>query len=171
MSHMRVNLHRLRVEHRYGAASVELALVLTFVLVPILLGIWEVGRMVEVQQNLYNAVREGGRQASTGQKTIAQVQQTVVNYLSQCGITIAPTDVTLVNLTNASRYDPTVGSQSQNAQPLDHFQISVSVPFDNVRWIVLSKITTITTLTATADWYSMNNQPLTVSTTIPGMPQ
>ncbi len=83
MSHMRVNLHRLRVEHRYGAASVELALVLTFVLVPILLGIWEVGRMVEVQQNLYNAVREGGRQASTGQKTIAQVQQTVVNYLSQ----------------------------------------------------------------------------------------
>jgi Flp pilus assembly protein TadG len=148
-----------------------LAALLTFVLVPTLLGIWEVGRMVEVQQSLYNAAREGGRQASTGQKTVSQVQQTVVNYLAQNGITIDPSAVTLTNLTSSSRYDPTVGMQPQNAQQLDHFQLSVSVPFDNVRWVLLSRITAITTLTATADWYSMNNKPLTVSTTIPGMPQ
>src|SRR5262249_34151787 len=112
-----------------------------------------------------------GRQASTGQKTVSQVQQTVVNYLAQNGITVAATDVTLTNLTNASRSDPTVGTGATNAVQLDHFQITVSVPFDNVRWILLGKITNITTLTATSDWYSMNNQPLTLSTTIPGMPQ
>ena len=40
----------------------------------LMLGTWEVGRMVEVSQILNNAVREGGRSASTGQYTNSQVQ-------------------------------------------------------------------------------------------------
>jgi Flp pilus assembly protein TadG len=35
----------------------------------IVAGLWEVGRVVEVQQLLANAAREAGRQAATGQYT------------------------------------------------------------------------------------------------------
>ena len=46
-------------------AAVEFAMILPVILT-LLLGIWEVGRMIEIQQILYNAAREGGRQAAYG---------------------------------------------------------------------------------------------------------
>ena len=46
-----------------------------------LIGLWEVGRVIEVQQVLLNASREAARQAATGQYTNAQVQQIALNYL------------------------------------------------------------------------------------------
>ena len=49
-----------------GAVAVELALTLFLVIVPMLLGIWEIGCLLNAQQTLVEAVREGGRQASTG---------------------------------------------------------------------------------------------------------
>ena len=168
---MKVVTRHSRNDRRRGIAAVELAFLLTFVLVPLLLGIWEVGRLVEVQQYLTNGAREGSRQASTGKKSVSQVQQSVVNYLANCGVTVATTNVTVTNLTNSSRTDPQEGTQPTNALQLDHFQVTVSVPFDNVRWVLLNKITNVTTITSTSDWYSMNDLPLTVSTTIPGMPQ
>jgi Flp pilus assembly protein TadG len=60
--------------HRRGIAAVELALLLPFLLM-LLLGTWEVGRMLQIQQSLTNAAREGGRQASTGLLTNSQVEQ------------------------------------------------------------------------------------------------
>src|SRR5215470_4385094 len=45
---------------RDAAAVVELALLLPFLLV-VNLGIWEVGRLIQVQQVLNNAAREGAR--------------------------------------------------------------------------------------------------------------
>ena len=56
---------------RNASACVECAVCLLF-LVPLLIGLWEVGRLVEVEQFLNNAVREGGRQASTGMKNVFQ---------------------------------------------------------------------------------------------------
>ena len=50
---------------RRGVAAVEAALLLPLALL-LMLGTWEVGRMVEVSQILNNAAREGGRSASTG---------------------------------------------------------------------------------------------------------
>ena len=65
-------LPRPMKRQRGGSACVECAVCLLF-LVPLLLGLWEVGRLVEVEQFLNNAVREGGRQASTGMKNAAGV--------------------------------------------------------------------------------------------------
>src|SRR5437870_8101490 len=107
---------------RGGSACVECAVCLLF-LVPLLLGLWEVGRLVEVEQHLNNAVREGGRQASTGSKNTAAVQQIVVQYLAVNGIICQASDVTVTNLTSSSRNDPTT------AQQLDQLQVSIKLPF------------------------------------------
>ena len=53
------------------------------------------------------------------------------------------------------------------AQQLDRFRITVTLPFDNVRWVLLNKITNVTTLTARAEWYSMNDVPVTISPNLP----
>jgi Flp pilus assembly protein TadG len=145
---------------RRGTAAVEFGF-LAPILVTLLLGIWEVGRLAQVQQVLTNATREGARQASTGQKTTAQVQQSVLTYLSNDGITTTGTTVTLTNLTSSSRSDPTTANQ------LDRFEITVNLPFSNVQWTVANHIVRATNLTATVDWLSMRDIPLSVSTIIP----
>ena len=60
-----MNLRKPKQIKRTGTAAVELAVCLPFLLV-LILGIWEVGRMVMVQQLIANAAREGGRQAAAG---------------------------------------------------------------------------------------------------------
>jgi Flp pilus assembly protein TadG len=52
----------------------------------LMLGTWELGRMIQAAQVLSNAAREGGRQAAAGLKTRAEVRQFVVNYLQRAGI-------------------------------------------------------------------------------------
>lgn len=145
---------------RPAVAAVELAVVLPF-LVFLLVGLWEVGRMVEVQQMLTNAVREGGRQASTGIRTTDQVKQAVVNYLNRQGISAAKVgQVTITNKTDASR-------SPDQANQMDQFQISIALPLDSVRWIMLPQLTNLKNMTASADWYSMRDIPINVSATIP----
>lgn len=46
---------------RRGVAAIELAFVTALLVVPLLIGIWEVGRLVQVQQIVSNAAREGAR--------------------------------------------------------------------------------------------------------------
>lgn len=152
--------HRKRAVSRAGVAAVELAVVLPL-LVFLLVGVWEVGRIIEVQQVLTNAAREGGRQVSTAHKTFDQCKEDVVNYLKLNGITsVSTSDVTIVNLTDASR-DPI------NADQLDRFRITVSVPVESIRWILLDRLTTVTHLTVQVDWYSMRDIPITVNDVIP----
>lgn len=146
---------------RAAHAAVELAVCLPLLLI-MLVGVWEVGRLVEVQQLLCNAVREGGRQASTGNKDLASVQQYVVNYLNTNGISkVSKTDVTFTNLTDTTRKDPT------DAEQLDQLRVSVTVPADNVRWVLLKSVTGVQNLTASADWFCMRDVPITVNTVIP----
>jgi Flp pilus assembly protein TadG len=146
---------------RPGIAAIELAVLLPVVLL-LVIGLWEIGRMVEVQQLLTNAAREGGRQASTGVKTVSQIKDVVVRYLKHNGIASVTADnVKVVNLTDASRPDPTAAEQ------LDQFRITVTIPFGSVRWALLDQITTIQSLTGAADWYSMRDIPITVDYAIP----
>lgn len=146
---------------RSGVAAVEFAVVLPLLLI-LMLGVWELGRMVEVQQILVNACREGGRQASTGKKTIAQVKQDVVNYLQRNGITAVTTsDVTIENLTSAARLEPALSEQ------LDHYKVSVSVPVESIRWILLPRLSSADRIGATADWYAMKDIPITINDQIP----
>lgn len=148
-------------KRRRGTAAVELAIVLP-ILALFLVGAWEVGRLVLVTQLLSNAAREGGRQASTGKKTADQVKADVVEYLQVNGITaVTVNDVTVTNKTSSARPDPTQANQ------LDQFEVSVRVPFSSVRWIFLDRVTTVDTLGATTEWYSMRDIPIAVNNTIP----
>src|ERR1700730_9194464 len=83
--HMTVSKRTLRPTPRGASASVELAL-LSPVLLALLFGVWEVGRLVQMQQIVDNAAREGARQAARGDLTSAQVQSAVLNYLRDAGI-------------------------------------------------------------------------------------
>lgn len=131
------------------------------VIMTLLLGTWEVGRMVEVQQILNNAVREGGRHASTGQYTNVQVQQVVLNYLSMAGLTTTNAAVTVSDLTNP-------GIDATAATELDELQITATLPFINVRWASATLVTnSSTTLSATSVWFSNNGQSYPSSITVP----
>lgn len=51
---------------RRGVAAVEMALVTMTFVVPLLIGVWEVGRLIQVQQIVANSAREGARMAAQG---------------------------------------------------------------------------------------------------------
>ncbi len=49
---------------RSGAAAAEMALVMNFIMVPLLISLWEMGRVVQVTQIVANSAREGARMAA-----------------------------------------------------------------------------------------------------------
>ncbi len=137
---------------RRGAAAVEMAVSATL-LSPILIGMWEVGRVVQVQQILSNSVREGGRQASTGQLTASQVQQVVTTYIQNAGLPTQHLAVTVQDLTTPGT-DPTAASQ------FDQIQVTATIPYADVRYVPLQLVTRSTpNLTASSTWYSMVDKP------------
>jgi Flp pilus assembly protein TadG len=164
-------LKRKTASNRRGTAAVEAAFCISFVLIPVLVGVWEVGRLVEAQQVLENACREAGRVASTGTRNTAQVQQVVLDYLdrnmrrtTRGGVTYVPSAnvvVTITNLTDSSRNDPTQANQ------MDRFEITVSIPTTNIYWVSLPWVNMPTALTTRSEWYSMKDIPLSVDTTLP----
>ena len=78
-----------------------------------------------VEEILCNAASVGGRAASTGLNSAAQVQTAVTNYLALAGLPTQNVTVTVSDLTNPGT-DPTA------ATALDQIQVSVSIPFSNV---------------------------------------
>ena len=107
---------------RGGAAAVEMAIVMNFVMVPLLIGLWEMGRVVQVTQIVANSAREGARMAAqaitinqTGMPTqiqasvwpnpsqIPNVEAAVMQYLSGAGfsrLTYADVEVSFAFLDN-----------------------------------------------------------------------
>jgi Flp pilus assembly protein TadG len=122
----------------------------------VLTGLWEVGRAVEVQQILANAAREAGRQAATGQYTNAQVQQTALSYL-KFGLNDTTGNMTKnAAVTVADLNAP--GVDVSNATTLDPIQVTITVPFADVRWINLPLVTTPTSvLSGQATWVSLKD--------------
>src|SRR5581483_10800058 len=110
---------------RAGVAAIEMAFVMSFILPPLLLGTWEVGRMINVKQMLGNAAREGARQASAGQINNTQVQQVVVNYLKNAGIPTTNVVATVSDLSNP-------GTDATKAVQFDQLQVTVTIPFKDV---------------------------------------
>src|SRR5262245_30276671 len=84
---------------RRGVAAVEFAFVIP-VLLAFMLGIWEVGRMVAVQQVISNAAREAGRQASTGSYTNDQIISNTRDYLRRSGLPDAAATNATIHVTN-----------------------------------------------------------------------
>jgi Flp pilus assembly protein TadG len=150
---------------RRGASAVELALTLPL-LIMVLTGLWEVGRLVEVQQILINSAREAARQAGTGQYTNAQVQQIALNYLQ---IGLNDTGGTMTQYATATVADLTnPGTDVSNATSLDQISVTVTVPFSRVRWINLPLVTSgSTVLSAQVFWVSLVDQVYPSSTPQP----
>ncbi len=161
-----------RRPQRRGVVAVEAAAVLPVLLV-FLLGIWQVGRIIQVNQILYNAVREGARLAAGGysagnQVTASMVQTAVLNYMTAAGLpttAVSNAQVTLTCLASPSWTDP------YNANPLDKFQVSVTIPsgaaFNSLQITTLANIGGLSSITATVTWESLNDSQVTVSTTLP----
>lgn len=96
--------------HRRGVASIELAFVTLLLIIPLLFGIWEVGRLIQVQQIVSNSAREGARLSAQGFTINAAgntvqikttsgsttVKDAVYDYLIAAGLTnLQPADVTV----------------------------------------------------------------------------
>jgi Flp pilus assembly protein TadG len=169
---------------RPGVASVEFALVLPLLLL-LLVGVWELGRIVHVQQTVNGAARDGARlgaQANIVSASGAYTQirfstgtpnvvDSVKAYLAASGITdhaglvvefqfVEPA-VTGGPTPTAADADPYTGVKNQR------FRVRVSLPYANVRWTTLSVIN-VSTLTAEAYWQCLVDDPFTVNTSLPG---
>lgn len=133
-------IHALSRLRRSGTAAVEFALVLPLFL-SLLLGAWEVGRMIEVQQILNNAARDGARQAASGNWTVSQVQTNIVNYLKAAGLpdysSKIATTVSVKDLTNPTPAAPALSTDDplQKATYLDQLAVSITIPFTDVEWL------------------------------------
>ena len=166
---------------RRGVAAVEVAIITAALLVPLMLGVWEVGRMVQVQQVVSNSAREGARLAaqgytvnSTGTPTEVYVssgstnlRDTVYRYLLATGLTkLQKSDVTVqfqFLAANSSGATPTEPYLGEKGQP---FSVTVTIPWNKVRWINLGIINP-TTVTFTVNWRMLVDDKFTVAESLP----
>jgi Flp pilus assembly protein TadG len=179
-----MRLHPRSTTRRRGVAAVEFAVVLPLLLL-LLVGIWELGRIINVQIIMNNAARDGARLAAqanivntTGAYTqikfssgTPNIQGAIQAYLNAAGITNQTGLVIELQFMEpaasggatptAKNADPYTGVKNQR------FRVRVSIPYDNVRWTTLTVINP-STLTAEAYWQCLVDDPFTVNTTLPG---
>ncbi len=164
---------RPRASDRRGALAVEAAVVFPLLLI-MLLGIWEVGRMIQVQQILVNSAREGARLAAGGYTanstavTNTMVEQAVRDYLQAAEM--PATAVSGANITLNCLESPAWTNPS-DADPQDRFTVTVQIPagaaFESLRWTLLPRLTSQTQMEATVEWVSLINEDVVVSTSLP----
>jgi len=166
---------------RKGVAAVEVAAITAFLLVPLMIGIWEVGRMVQVQQIVSESARQGARLAaqgftinssgSTTQVTVnsgaPDVYDTVYQYLMAAGLTqLQKSDVNVsfqfITPTSSGTYpsDPYLGQKGEL------FSVTVTVNWAPVRWVNLG-IVNPSTITYTVYWQMLVDDPFTINDQLP----
>lgn len=165
---------------RPAAAALEFAVVLA-ILLPLLVGVWEVGRLVNAYQVVLNASREAGRRAATGEKTTAEIKQIVHTYLKNAGLhkieAIAEDDADLLTggkaLVEVKVYDEDdeiVANADPKIDAKQNYKVEVTVillykdiEYGPTRFFLAGDYR----VTATVMWNSMKDIPLTVNDTIP----
>lgn len=172
---------------RRGTAAVEFAAVLTFVLVPMMIGLWEMGRVVQVQQIVAGSAREGARLAaqantinSSGNSTqimasvgpanaaqIPNVKAAVMQYLSGAGLSqLVWTDVTVsfaFTSGNTALTDPYQGVKGQK------FAVTVTLnqaALDKCLWTALGLVKP-SSVAYTANWQIMVDDPFSINSNLP----
>jgi hypothetical protein len=172
---------RRRSPERAGVAAVEVAIVTTFLLVPLIIGLWEVGRMVQVKQVVSNSAREGARRAAQGYTlnstgTPTQVMTTgsstsvtdvVYQYLLAAGFTnLQRTDITVTFQFLEPRSDGVMPTEPYQGEKGQRFSVTVTVPWDRVRWVNLGIIRPAD-ITFTTTWRMLNDDKFTIDDTLP----
>jgi Flp pilus assembly protein TadG len=152
------------VARRHGIATVEFAVVMAFLIPLLLVGLWEIGRVVEVSQILSNAAREGARRAAAGggpqqQWDDKEITARVLEYLQNEGLPTQNVTVSIANIGPCSTAPqwPSAGSANYNpANPnllyLDRLQVTVTIPYRDVEWTSVPTVTNPATLSGNAIW-------------------
>lgn len=172
---------RFTISRRQGAAAVELAVVMPLLII-LLIGVWEIGRFIQLQQIMNNAARAGARLASQGEilssgsmlQVFASssspnyvsgsptVTTTVSQYLQASGITnLTGLQVSFAFQSGTAQTDPWQGQKNQQ------FVVQVTMPYANLKWTNLNLINP-TTLSGQCVWQCMADTPITVSSSVPG---
>lgn len=172
---------------RSGTAAVEFAAVLTFVLVPLMIGLWEMGRVVQVQQIVANGAREGALLAaqantinSTGSPTQIRaavappnaagepnVKAAVMQYLAGAGLTqLRWTDVDVAyafTSGNTALTDPYQGVKGQQ------FRVTVTLnqaALNKCLWSALGLVRP-TSVAYAVHWQIMVDDPFSIDSNLP----
>jgi Flp pilus assembly protein TadG len=187
-------LSNVRTAGRSGAAAVEFA-ICAIPMFLLLIGLWEVGRMVEVQQVVWTSAREAARDASLGQDSLQTVATNLASYLQNaeptafakghatslkapsftlpantygytCWDTTASPNKELFTVTFADMTNSAITDPTGMAQ-LDRYEIGVQVPYASIGWSTIPQITGIVRLQATVDWVSMVDSPFQITPSLP----
>jgi Flp pilus assembly protein TadG len=177
---------------RRGVAAVEFA-VCAPLLFLLLLGLWEIGRITEVGNVMWNSAREGARDASLGQANLQAVAANLLLYLQGAEPTafgqghsttmIAPVvtlpahtygytcwDTTanreLFTMTFTDVTNPSVTDPTGMSQ-LDICVIGVQVPYSNIGWLPTPQITGMTRVYVSVDWASLVDSPFQIAPDLP----
>ncbi len=159
----------------------------------LMLGLWEVGRIVEVSNVMWNAARESARDASVGEDNLQTVASNLAGYLQAAEPNAfcqgdawtlqAPTITLPANTTGYTCWDTTanvelftitftdVTNPAYNdptlMSKLDHYQIGISVPYSTVGWTALAVVTGETRLSVAVDWACMKDSPFSITAYLP----
>ena len=146
-----------RASRRSGLATLELAMVLPMFL-GLLMGVWEIARMVELKRVLQSAAREGARQASTGSLTNTEVVAAVKLFLK---VSLNDADATGTRGTNAANNSTVTvsnvtspGVDAASANQLDQLKVDVSINYNTVSWMTTNFFTSPSTVVS-ADCYQL----------------
>ena len=180
--------HAAAKDRRHGVASVEFAVCLPLMCL-VLTGLWEVGRITQVSEVMWNSARD----ASLGQDNLQTVTTNLLAYLQGADPTAfgqgqttslkAPVismpanttgytcwdstanrelfTMTFTDLTQPSVTDPTGMSQ------LDVYQIGVQVPYSSIRLSPVAQVTNMSRLSVTVTWASMVDSPFQITPYLP----
>jgi Flp pilus assembly protein TadG len=182
-------LSRRSPSRRSGAATVEFAVVFALIMLPVMIGVWEVGRLVYCQQIVANSAREGARLAAQG-RTIntsgaptaivtqippgsnpdgrANVKAAIVQSLHAAGLTSLGWDdvtVTFQFLDYPTGAIPG-GTEPYQGAKNQHFRVTVTIPFAKVRWIEFGLLNP-DVVSYSVDWRMLMDEPFTVNTAMP----
>lgn len=150
-------------------------------MVPLMIGIWEVGRLVQTKQVVSNSAREGARRAAQGYTinssgTPTQVMVTsgstnvtdvVYEYLIGAGFTnLQKSDVTVSFQFLAPRSDGAPATEPYQGEKGQPFSVTVTIPWNKVRWVNLGVLRP-TTVSFTATWRMLVDDKFTVDDSLP----
>ncbi|WP_246287842.1 TadE/TadG family type IV pilus assembly protein [Desulfolutivibrio sulfoxidireducens] len=80
---------KTRIDQQRGSVCVELALLLTFLFIPLLIGIVDFGQLLHAQNIMTRAAREGAMAASRSQ----DVDGAVLQYVQNAGYDVSRTQI------------------------------------------------------------------------------
>lgn len=119
---------------RRGAAIIEFA-VCAPLLFLLILGMFEVGRYINVGEMVTNASRYGARQASLTGATVSTVQTQTKTFLTSSGVNSTAATVTVENETSPGNGTFVSTSDLATVQVGSAVRIKVTADFTKVTWV------------------------------------